>query len=69
MVRVFYEPPPGGPRTDLMRGGYYAESSKTPMFLRKLSKAKPITVILPVVSFIGAMCYIPFRKYRCWTSK
>mmetsp|Transcript_169 Transcript_169/g.306 ORF Transcript_169/g.306 Transcript_169/m.306 type:complete len:106 (+) Transcript_169:96-413(+) len=59
MVRVWYEPPPGGPRTHLNRGGYYVENATTPAFIKKMSKAKPISVIVPAVGFICAMCYVP----------
>ena len=63
MVKVWYEPPPGGPRTHLNRGGYYVESTRTPAFITKMSKARPITVILPAIAAISAMCYIPLSKY------
>ena len=63
MVKVWYEPPPGGPRTHLNRGGYYVESARTPAFITKMSKARPITVIVPAIAAIGAMCYIPLSKY------
>ncbi len=64
MVKVWYEPPPGGPRTHLNRGGYYVESARTPALITKLSKARPITVIFPAIAAISALCYIPLSKYR-----
>jgi hypothetical protein len=63
MVKVWYEPPPGGPRTHLNRGGYYVESARTPAFMTKLSKAKPITVVVPAIAAIAALCYVPLSKY------
>jgi hypothetical protein len=64
MVRVFYEPPPGGPRTHLNRGGYYVENSMTPAFMKKLSKAKPVSVVVPAVGMICALCYLPLSEYQ-----
>mmetsp|Transcript_23291 Transcript_23291/g.26107 ORF Transcript_23291/g.26107 Transcript_23291/m.26107 type:complete len:107 (+) Transcript_23291:73-393(+) len=58
-LTVWYEPPPGGPRTHLNRGGYYVESARTPAIIQKLSKARQTTVILPVVAAIAAFCYVP----------
>lgn len=63
MVKVWYEPPPGGPRTHLNRGGYYVESARTPAFITKISKARPITVIIPAIAAISALCYVPLSKY------
>jgi len=63
-LTVWYEPPPGGPRTHLNRGGYYVESARTPAIIQKLSKARQTTVILPVVAAIAAFCYVPLSKYR-----
>lgn len=63
MVRVWYEPPPGGPRSHLNRGAYGVESSMEPLFVQKLSKMKPATVILPALGIVAFVCYLPLSKY------
>jgi hypothetical protein len=62
-LTVWYEPPPGAPRSNLNRGGYYVESARTPAFITKLSKARPITIIPAAVCAIAAFCYVPLSKY------
>ena len=66
MVRVWYEPPPGGPRTHLNRGSYYVESATTPMFMRKLQRMNPTVAIGAGVTAIAALCYIPLSTYRTY---
>jgi hypothetical protein len=63
MVRVFYEPPPGGPRTHLNRGGYYSESAQMPAFLKRWSRMNPIVGVGAPVVFMTLICYIPLSKY------
>ena len=63
MVRVWYEPPPGGPRSHLNRGAYGVESSMEPLFMKRLARMKPPTVIIPAVGFFLAVCYLPLSKY------
>ena len=63
MVRVWYEPPPGGPRTHLNRGAYYPESSMEPLFMKKLTRMRPVTVIVPAVAFAACLAYLPLSKY------
>jgi hypothetical protein len=63
MVRVWYEPPPGGPRSHLNRGSYFVDNARTPAFVRKLQLMKPAAVIVPAIALISVLCYIPVSKY------
>lgn len=62
MVRVFYEPPPHGPATDLNRSGYGVKGGGLfKSALERVSRINPL-VSIPVCSIgITALCYIPFR--------
>jgi hypothetical protein len=66
-LTVWYEPPPGAPRSNLNRGGYYVESARTPALITKLSKARPITIIPTAVCAIAAFCYVPLSKYPVYS--
>ncbi len=63
MVRVWYEPPPGGPRSHLNRGAYGVESAMEPMFMKKLARMRPASVIVPALGFFAFVCYLPLCKY------
>mmetsp|Transcript_11906 Transcript_11906/g.32768 ORF Transcript_11906/g.32768 Transcript_11906/m.32768 type:complete len:106 (-) Transcript_11906:1228-1545(-) len=65
MVRVWYEPPPYGPRTHLNRPSpYYMETEAMPTLLKRLSKARPmVSVGLPVLA-ISVLCYIPLMNQK-----
>lgn len=63
MVRVWYEPPPGGPRSHLNRGGYGAESAMEPLFMKKLARMRPAAVIIPAVGLVSLLAYLPLSKY------
>ena len=60
MVRVFYEPPPFGPATDLNRSGYGVHGGGLfKGLLERASKAKPIVAFgIPVLCIMG-LCYLP----------
>ena len=63
MVRVWYEPPPFGPATDLHTQAYGVRKG-SPEFLQKLSRMpKPIGIGVPVL-ISCVICYIPFGAYR-----
>ena len=63
MVKVWYEPPPGGPRTNLNRGAYFIDNATTPDLIKRMTKARPITVVAPAVGLIAFLCYLPLSKY------
>jgi hypothetical protein len=65
MVRVFYEPPPYGPGTDLNRSAYGVGGGGTGRkLMERLSKAKQFPALaIPVVAIV-ALCYVPLCKYR-----
>jgi hypothetical protein len=69
MVRVFYEPPPYGPKTCLNRTGYGVTGGR---FLGKelterLAKTRQGPLIAGVTLFITAICYIPTSTfYYCY---
>lgn len=64
MVRVWYEPPPSGPRSHLNRGSTYIETKAMFPFLKRMSKARPLYVITGSFSIIACLCYIPLSKYH-----
>ena len=66
MVRVFYEPPPLGPGTDLNRSGYgVTGGGLSPTFkrmLEKISKQHFTPGILAGVGVAMVLAYIPVSK-------
>lgn len=63
MVRIFYEPPPYGPKTCLNRTGYGVHGGGLfGSMLEKVSKMKPgPNMAIPVVA-ICVFCYLPLSK-------
>mmetsp|Transcript_48741 Transcript_48741/g.74159 ORF Transcript_48741/g.74159 Transcript_48741/m.74159 type:complete len:106 (-) Transcript_48741:156-473(-) len=62
MVKVWYEPPPGGPRSNLNRGAYYIDSAMTPTFIKKLSKSPPAPIIMGFIGVTAFLCYLPLMS-------
>jgi len=63
MVRVWYEPPPGGPRAHLNRGAYGVESAMEPLWVKKLARMRPVSAIVPAVGVFALIAYLPLSKY------
>jgi hypothetical protein len=60
MVRVWYEPPPYGPRTDLNRSGYGVHGGGLfGKHLERLSKMNQPMVMTGAVLFAAVICWIP----------
>ena len=58
LVRVFYEPPPFGPRTSLNRPGYgLGDGGTTPEWIVRISK---MPAWQPIVAFCSAFCAIAY---------
>jgi hypothetical protein len=65
MVRVFYEPPPFGPGTDLNRTAYgVGGGGSFRGVIERLSKAKQVYAIGIPIAVAMCICYIPLSKYR-----
>lgn len=63
MVRVWYEPPPFGPTTDLNRSGYGVKGGGISRSLVEYLSKKPQGVAMAVPLFgLIALCYIPVSK-------
>lgn len=67
MVRVWYEPPPYGPMTDLNRPGYGAGGGGTfRKLLEKMAKQRPMVTMVPCIAASLVISYIPLSKLgRC----
>ena len=63
MVKVWYEPPPYGPRTSLNRPSYGTGNDLGPKWVVKLSKMPPHRVIIPAVAAIVFLASVPLCKY------
>lgn len=60
MVRVWYEPPPFGPGTDLNRSGYGVQGGGLGRkWLERASKMPQLVAIGVPVVLVLAICYIP----------
>lgn len=66
MVKVWYEPPPHGPRSALNRPAYGVGGGSTPQFIMRLSKMPQGQVIVGAVVLFSVVAYIPLRTFlRC----
>ena len=59
LVRVFYEPPPFGPRTCLNRPAYGMEGGTTPAWVEKINKMPTWQPIVGFSVLFSIVAYIP----------
>mmetsp|Transcript_23389 Transcript_23389/g.48552 ORF Transcript_23389/g.48552 Transcript_23389/m.48552 type:complete len:113 (+) Transcript_23389:459-797(+) len=59
LVRVFYEPPPFGPRTSLNRPTYGQDGGTTPLWLEKLNKMPSWQPIVAGCTLMLVGAYVP----------
>mmetsp|Transcript_4393 Transcript_4393/g.6426 ORF Transcript_4393/g.6426 Transcript_4393/m.6426 type:complete len:106 (-) Transcript_4393:554-871(-) len=59
MVKVWYEPPPYGPRTSLNRPAYGIGGDKGPKWVIRLSKQPPLKVITGFLAGFMCLAYLP----------
>jgi hypothetical protein len=64
MVKVWYQPPPFGPRTALNRPSYGNGGDIGPRWVVQLSKMPPGRVICGFIASFCAIAYIPLSKFR-----
>ena len=62
MVKVWYTPPPFGPRTSLNRPSYGNGGDKGPAWVARASKMPPGRVIAGFVAGFVCLGYIPVSK-------
>jgi len=64
MVRVWYEPPPYGPGTDLNRSGYGIHGANFfRKYIEKASKSPQLVAMGVPVLISLVICYIPLSTY------
>jgi hypothetical protein len=64
MVRVWYEPPPFGPGTDLNRSGYGVHGGGLMRkLLERASKMPQLVAIGAPTLVVMAICWIPLSTY------
>jgi hypothetical protein len=66
MVRVWYEPPPFGPATDLNRSGYGVHGGGLGfrMYLERLERLPKVVGIGVPTLIICMICYIPLMNQK-----
>ena len=63
MVKIWYEPPPYGPRTTLNRPSYGNAGDAGARWVAAISKMPPGRVICGFVAAFVAVAYVPLSKY------
>lgn len=63
MVKVWYQPPPFGPRTALNRSSYGNGGDIGPRWVVQLSKMPPGRVIAGAIALVTTVAYIPLSKF------
>ena len=63
MVKVFYEPPPFGPRTALNRSPYGSGVNGAHPFIQKLSSMPQGRVIAGAVVLASVIAYLPLSTF------
>jgi hypothetical protein len=65
MVKVWYTPPPYGPRTALDRPAYGLGNADTPKWLVRLSKLPKVQAITGVITVFSILAYLPLSTFVC----
>ena len=68
MVKVWYQPPPFGPRTALNRPSYATGVELGPRWVQQLQKMPPARVICAFIAGASAIAYIPLSEFSCFIS-
>lgn len=63
MVKVWYQPPPYGPRTSLNRPSYGNGGDIGPRWVVRLSKMAPSKVIGGAIVLTGCLAYLPLSEF------
>ena len=66
MVKVWYQPPPHGPRTALNRPSYGITGDVGPRWVVQLSKMPPGRVICGFIAGFACVAYIPLSEFFHW---
>ncbi len=64
MVKVWYQPPPYGPRTALNRPSYGNGGDIGPRWVVQLSKMPPGRVIGGAIALVATIAYIPLSEFN-----
>ena len=64
MVKVWYEPPPYGPKSALNRPAYGVGEGSTPRWLQKLSRMPTGPVIVGSIGVVMTLAYLPLLNQK-----